>query len=94
MSPPKGQPMLKDVKELNKSDGRQVFTSTINKLNIKDCLYDKCPKINCRSRIIQMNNGLYKCNKYETGYISKATGVRLIIDVGINKDDKKNLDVQ
>ena len=70
--------------------GRQIFVSSVVSTNISNCLYERCPKVNCKSRVIEVTNGLFRCNKCEVDYLVQANGIRRLLEVGKAKDNKTN----
>lgn len=66
-----------------------ICVAYIKDTNILTCVYDRCPKVTCKSRVIYLDNGLYKCNKCEADYYIPSNGIRLILDVHKSQGKKK-----
>lgn len=89
LSPPKTAPQMKTPQNLNRADGRQVVTTSITKIDIRNGIYDKCPKVQCRTSMIYMENGnFYKCNKCGTDYLLASKGIRLVLDISHSNTKK------
>lgn len=81
LSPPKFLPVEKTVTTWNHGDGRQTTTTYINSVKIADGIHDKCPKLQCRSTLIALDNGLYRSQKCDNDYFLASTGIRLTLDI-------------
>lgn len=50
-------------------------------MKIADGIHDKCPKLQCRSTLIALDNGLYRSQKCDNDYFLASTGIRLTLDI-------------
>ncbi|XP_061169995.1 replication protein A 70 kDa DNA-binding subunit-like [Saccostrea echinata] len=91
LSPGKNAPKEKTVITLNKDEGRQKIHCSVLETNLRECTYERCPKVSCRSRVVCLSNGLYRCNKCESDYFVATTGVRLILHISQEKNNEKKI---
>lgn len=80
LSPEKNAAQKKTVDTLSHHGNRHDITEEILETNVNDCIYDKCPKVKCRSRVFRMDNGLFRCNKCESDYLIATCGLRLSLE--------------
>ena len=61
--------------------GRMSVTAHIINTNINEAVYDKCLLLSCISKVLKLDNGLFKCAKCGRDYLARAYGMKLIIDL-------------
>ena len=90
MSPGRERATQVPIVDLHKDSGRASITTHIVSTNLKNVVYTKCPLVKCNSKVNQLDNKLWRCNKCQQTYHLSTYGLRLILDVG-DGDASKSL---
>ena len=82
MSPEKPKPTNVSVQNMVGGEGPLSVTAKVVATNLnKDALCSKCPFVTCKSRVILLDNQLFRCNKCCKDYIVVSSGISLAIDI-------------
>lgn len=82
LSPARLPPTSHTLETLNDSSGRKIFSATILAVHLSSAVYDKCPRFQCNSRILELESGLFRCSKCGADYHVASKGLALNIEVG------------
>ena len=89
MSPGKPKPTNVSVQNMVGGEGPLSVTAKVIATNInKDAVYNKCPFVACKSRVILLDNQLFRCNKCCKDYLVASSGIRLTIDIEGNREKR------
>ena len=90
MSPRKQLPTPANVENLQNTSKLASINTNISSTNLKDVVYSKCPLFKCNSRVMLLDNKLFKCNKCDKNYHVSSHGLKLKLEIG-NDDSSKSL---
>ena len=93
MSPAKDKAKSITVRNMVGTTGRMSVIANIINTNINEAVYDKCLLLSCKSKVLKLDNGLFKCAKCGHDYLARAYGMKLMIDLfdNTNSSNRRSL---